>query len=118
MTIQTKPIVTGGLPLVKLTETDREFLDPSYLSGSYRYYDLIISNTTATRSPSGLDVAKTVFGPTIYGPGQIDNTNNTTALICPMTAVCQCSYSDSIQKLFELENMGITSIESNADEGT
>ncbi|KAL6734085.1 hypothetical protein Aduo_004665 [Ancylostoma duodenale] len=135
ITILTKPIITGGFPSVRLTETDRAFLQcseicvanskirgerqiPHILVGLDRYFDLVISNTTGTQTPSGLHVAKTVFGPTIYGRGQVDNDDTLTVLTHSMTSVCECSDSENIQRLFELEGMGITSAESNRDEGT
>ncbi|EYB98531.1 hypothetical protein Y032_0130g1523 [Ancylostoma ceylanicum] len=83
MVVQTEPIVTGGFPAVQLTKEDREFLQmeelcianskirgerliPRILVGLDRYYDLVLGNTTAFRTLSGLHIAKTVFGPTIH----------------------------------------------------
>ncbi|XGW21976.1 hypothetical protein V3C99_004717 [Haemonchus contortus] len=88
--VQTKPIVTKGFPSVRLTEEDANFLEhnqicvansslqgerqvPKILVGLDRYHDLVIEDGVPQRTPSGLRIAKTVFGPTVYGRGRLDN---------------------------------------------
>lgn len=132
LAIQTKPIITGGFPSVKLAEIDQEFLQnegifianskvrgerqlPHILVGLDRYYDLVVSNTTDTRTPSGLHIAKTVFGPTIYGRGIMDTTDST-AMSHSMTSVLEISDSDNIQRMFELESLGIEPMENTKDD--
>ncbi|EYB99159.1 hypothetical protein Y032_0124g1193 [Ancylostoma ceylanicum] len=84
MTVETRPIITSGIPSVKLDKVDAAFLKagdiylantkirgerqiPRVLVGLDYYHDLVIDHITKT--PSGLHIIKTVFGHTICGSG-------------------------------------------------
>ncbi|EYC40938.1 hypothetical protein Y032_0588g350 [Ancylostoma ceylanicum] len=84
MTVETRPIITSGIPSVKLDKVDAAFLKandiylanteirgerqiPRVLLGLDYYHDLVIDHITKT--PSGLHITKTVFDPTICGSG-------------------------------------------------
>ncbi|EYC16327.1 hypothetical protein Y032_0034g2933 [Ancylostoma ceylanicum] len=84
MTVETRPIITSGIPSVKLDKVDAAFLKandiylantkirgecqiPRVLVGLDYYHDLVIDHITKT--PSGLHITKTVFGPTVCGSG-------------------------------------------------
>ncbi|EYC37525.1 hypothetical protein Y032_0783g2329 [Ancylostoma ceylanicum] len=86
--IHTKPVITNGFPSVKLTEIDKEFLQkneinlcnprvrsehqtPHILVGLDYYYNLVHDNGNKNTTPSGLHIAKTVFGPTLHGRGSL-----------------------------------------------
>ncbi|EYB96938.1 hypothetical protein Y032_0145g2493 [Ancylostoma ceylanicum] len=84
ITGQTRPVITNGFPSVRLGQNDAAFLKaneiylantrirgehqiPRILIGLDYYHDLITGHLTKT--PSGLHIAKTVFGPAVYGGG-------------------------------------------------
>ncbi|EYC20178.1 hypothetical protein Y032_0022g495 [Ancylostoma ceylanicum] len=133
MIVQTKPIITGGFPAVKLTKEDQEFLQskelcvansklrgerliPRILVGLDRYYDLVVADTTALRTPSGLHVAKTVFGPTIYGRGMIDNSQHNLSITHNYTSIEQPTEVAMLEKMFELDGLGISTNELQKDD--
>ncbi|EYB85177.1 hypothetical protein Y032_0303g1894 [Ancylostoma ceylanicum] len=79
---ETRPVITNAFPSVRLDQNDAAFLKaneiylantrirgehqiPRILVGLDYYNDLVIGHIT--RTPSGLHIAKTVFGPAIYG---------------------------------------------------
>ncbi|EYC16335.1 hypothetical protein Y032_0034g2937 [Ancylostoma ceylanicum] len=84
MTVETRPIIKSGIPSVKLDKADAAFLKandiylantkirgerqiPRVLVGLDYDHDLVIDHITKT--PSGLHITKTVFGPTVCGSG-------------------------------------------------
>ncbi|EYB84684.1 hypothetical protein Y032_0311g2123 [Ancylostoma ceylanicum] len=84
ITGQTRPVITNGFPSLILGQSDGAFLKandiylastkirgehqiPRILVGLDHYHDLITGHLTKT--PSGLHIAKTVFGPAVYGSG-------------------------------------------------
>ncbi|EYC16984.1 hypothetical protein Y032_0032g2602 [Ancylostoma ceylanicum] len=85
--VETRQVITNGSPSVILSQNDAAFLKakeiylanpnirgecqiPRILIGLDYYHDLVTGHVT--RTPSGLHVAKTVFGPTIYGSGSTE----------------------------------------------
>ncbi|EYC37375.1 hypothetical protein Y032_0797g2403 [Ancylostoma ceylanicum] len=99
--VETRPVITNGFPSVRLDQNDAAFLKaneiyltntrirgehqiPRILVGLDYYHDLVTGHVTKT--PSGLNVAKMVFGPTICGSGltevdQVESVNyNLTAV--------------------------------------
>ncbi|EYC34940.1 hypothetical protein Y032_1248g3781, partial [Ancylostoma ceylanicum] len=125
VTARTKPIITGGFPSVNLTQADADFLEvneiclansklrgerqvPKILVGLDRYYSLVIEEGSVRKTPSGLRIAKTVFGPAIYGQGNLDSPQNTPPISYGLTSIHETSDNQLLQKLFELDGLGIT----------
>ncbi|EYC27635.1 hypothetical protein Y032_0009g837 [Ancylostoma ceylanicum] len=88
ITAQTKPVLTKGISSVRLSEEDKDFLqsnelcicnprvkgehqNPHILVGLDYYYQLVPPNAAPVQMPSGLFIAKTVFGPSIHGRGTL-----------------------------------------------
>ncbi|KAK6047708.1 hypothetical protein COOONC_14787 [Cooperia oncophora] len=80
------PNISEGFRSALVTRCDQGFLEreelflansnlrgerqvPHILVGLDRYYDLVTTNMASICTPSGLHIAKTVFGPTLYGRG-------------------------------------------------
>ncbi|KAK6010385.1 hypothetical protein OSTOST_24589, partial [Ostertagia ostertagi] len=78
--VQTKPVLTNGFPSVKLTNADIEFLKenniclsnsklrgelqtPHILVGLDYYHELVSGPSHTIKTPSGLHIARTIFGP-------------------------------------------------------
>ncbi|EYC00122.1 hypothetical protein Y032_0118g783 [Ancylostoma ceylanicum] len=123
--VETRPVITNGFPSVRLSQNDSAFLKaneiylansnirgehqiPRILVGLDYYHDLITGHVTKTSS--GLHVAKTVFGPTIYGSGstevsQIESVNYN------LTAVWENTKYLAPQKSSELDELGTPSEE-------
>ncbi|KAK6742031.1 hypothetical protein RB195_009726 [Necator americanus] len=133
MTIQTKPVITNGFPSVKLNTEDIEFLktnticlansklrgehqNPHILVGLDYYHDLVTDPANGIRTPSGFHIAKTVFGPTIYGRG-ISKVSETANTVChSLTGISENTEQELLQKMFELDGLGIMPEETQGDE--
>lgn len=123
--IQTKPVLTNGFPSVKLSYTDITFLKenniclansklrgerqvPHILVGLDYYHELVSGPNYAVKTPTGLHIAKTVFGPTVYGKGLIAVENLTQNFSYGLTAVWEDSEQEMLKKMFELDGLGIS----------
>ncbi|EYB84689.1 hypothetical protein Y032_0311g2127 [Ancylostoma ceylanicum] len=101
ITGQTRPVITSGFPSLILGQSDGAFLKandiylastkirgehqiPRILVGLDHYHDLITGHLSKT--PSGLHIAKTVFGPAVYGSG-FTEANHTKSVSYNLTAV-------------------------------
>ncbi|KAK6748820.1 hypothetical protein RB195_001444 [Necator americanus] len=133
MTIQTKPVITNGFPSVKLNAEDIELLktnticlansklrgehqNPHFLVGLDYYYDLVTDPANGIRTPSGFHIATTVFGPTIYGRG-ISKVSGTANTVChSLTGISENTEQELLQKMFELDGLGIMPEETQGDE--
>ncbi|KAK6762557.1 hypothetical protein RB195_023326 [Necator americanus] len=132
MTIQTKPVITNGFPSVKLNTEDIEFLktnticlansklrgehqNPHILVGLDYYHDLVTDPANGIRTPSGFHIAKTVFGPTIYGRG-ISKVSETANTVCHSLTISENTEQELLQKMFELDGLGIMPEETQGDE--
>lgn len=132
---QTKPVITNGFPSVRLAQSDIEFLKennicpansklrgehqiPHVLVGLDYFHDLVTSPTCGIKTPTGLHISKTVFGPTIYGKGITSSETASNNLSYGMTAVSEPSEKEILQKMFELEGLGISNEESQPDDKT
>ncbi|EYC15818.1 hypothetical protein Y032_0035g2977 [Ancylostoma ceylanicum] len=99
--VETRPVITNGFPSVRLDQNDAAFLKandiylantkirgehqiPRILIGLDYYHDLITGYLT--KALSGLHIAKTVFGPIIYGSG-FTEVNHIESVIYNLTAV-------------------------------
>lgn len=125
--VQTKPIVTNGFPSIKLTSNDKQFLqskeicvsnsklrgehqNPDILVGLDYYHNFVLEMTeNGTITPSGLKVARTIFGPTLYGKGILDIDPKSAPIMYGMTAIVPNTESEMLHKMFELEGLGISS---------
>ncbi|XGW34218.1 hypothetical protein V3C99_018218, partial [Haemonchus contortus] len=133
MKILTKPILTNGFPSVKLTETDIDFLKEnniclsnSNLRGEIQtlhipigldyYHELISGQNHSMKTPSGLHIARTIFGPTIYGRGSLPAENICSSSFHATTALHEQSEQTMLRKMFELEGLGITEEECHNDD--
>ncbi|EYC15829.1 hypothetical protein Y032_0035g2985 [Ancylostoma ceylanicum] len=133
MKIQTKPVITNSFPSVNLTSVDITFLKenniclansklrgeqqiPHILVGLDHYHDLVASPAETVRTPTGLHITRTVFGPTVYGKGttNAENTHNTTYF--GLTAVHESSEQEILRNMFELEGLGISTFECQKDD--
>ncbi|VDL81408.1 unnamed protein product [Nippostrongylus brasiliensis] len=131
---QTKPVITNGFPSVKLTSTDVNFLKanniclansklrgehqtPHILVGLDYFHELVIHPVNGERTPTGLHIAKTIFGPTVYGKGSIPQESAETTCY-GLTAVCEPELDEKalLQRMFELEGLGISEAEYQSDE--
>ncbi|KAK6736395.1 hypothetical protein RB195_019213 [Necator americanus] len=134
MTIQTKPIITNGFSSVRLNDADKQYLqdneicinnprvrgehqNPQILVGLDNYYDLVNTVDTITL-PSGLRTARTVFGPTVHGKGSINSQQEATTITHGLSLVQEQNESEILQKLFELDGLGISSEECTKNENT
>ncbi|KAK6742872.1 hypothetical protein RB195_010249 [Necator americanus] len=134
MTIQTKPIITNGFSSVRLNDADKQYLqdneicinnprvrgehqNPQILVGLDNYYDLVNTVDTITL-PSGLRIARTVFGPTVHGKGSINSQQEATTITHGLSLVQEQNESEILQKLFELDGLGISSEECTKNENT
>ncbi|EYC34853.1 hypothetical protein Y032_1341g3835 [Ancylostoma ceylanicum] len=132
MQIQTKPVITNGFPSVNLSNDDVAFLkenrirpansrlrgerqNPHVLVGLDHYHDLI-TGQNAIKTPTGLHVAETIFGPTIYGKGTTIKESLTSPTTFSLTTVHEKSEKELLQKIFELEGLGITPDECREDD--
>ncbi|XGW34163.1 hypothetical protein V3C99_018183 [Haemonchus contortus] len=132
-TVQTKPVITGGFSSVKLSQQDANFLEqhqicianskfqgeqqvPKILVGLDRYYDLVMEDEVPQSTPSGLRIAKTLFGPAIYGRGKLDSPAGSQPISFGLTAIHEGSESQMLEKLFELEGLGISSDDCASDD--
>ncbi|XGW10254.1 hypothetical protein V3C99_012050 [Haemonchus contortus] len=131
--IQTKPVLTNGFPSVKLTTADVTFLKenniylansklrgehqkPHILVGLDYYHDLVSGQNHTQKTPSGLHITKTVFGPTVYGKGLLTAENLVNSTYHGLTAVIEPSEQEMLQKMFELDGLGITEDECHKDD--
>ncbi|KAK6761401.1 hypothetical protein RB195_022458 [Necator americanus] len=134
MTIQTKPIITNDFSSVRLNDADKQYLqdkeicinnprvrgehqNPQILVGLDNYYDLVNTVDTITL-PSGLRIARTVFGPTVHGKGSINSQQEATTITHGLSLVQEQNESEILQKLFELDGLGISSEECTKNENT
>lgn len=131
LNVLTKPIITNGFPSVNLSSVDVDFLkansiclsnsklrgehqNPHILVGLDHYHDLVTGPINNVKTPTGLHIAKTVFGATIYGKGAHHGEN---ATICyGMTSIQENSEQEILQKMFELDGLGISSEECQKNE--
>ncbi|EYC42091.1 hypothetical protein Y032_0543g3219 [Ancylostoma ceylanicum] len=103
ITVQTRPVITEGFPSVRLEQGDVAFLKaneiflantklrgeqqiPRVLVGLDYYHDLV--TYTGAKTPSGLHLAKTVFGHTIYGRG-LSSVPQPNSVSYNLTAICE-----------------------------
>ncbi|EYC42554.1 hypothetical protein Y032_0527g2967 [Ancylostoma ceylanicum] len=103
ITVQTRPVITEGFPSVRLEQCDVAFLKvneiflantklreelqiPRVLVGLDYYHDLVTH--TGVKTPSGLHVAKTVFGHTVYGRG-LSSVAQANSVSYNLTAICE-----------------------------
>ncbi|WKY10634.1 hypothetical protein Q1695_002749 [Nippostrongylus brasiliensis] len=129
--VYAKPAITDAFPSVKLLNVDKAFLReneiyicnpklrgeyqiPHILVGLDYYYNLVLYHKS-TVLPSGLRMAKTIFGPTIYGRGSLE-AETIKPILYGMTAVTDLSENEMLKNLFELEGLGISSEENSQDE--
>ncbi|KAK6728972.1 hypothetical protein RB195_006183 [Necator americanus] len=111
MTIQTKPANSKQLANSKLRG---EHQNPHILVGLDYYHDLVTDPANGIRTPSGFHIAKTVFGPTIYGRG-ISKVSETANTVChSLTGISE--NTELLQKMFELDGLGIMPEETQGDE--
>ncbi|KAK6762531.1 hypothetical protein RB195_023306 [Necator americanus] len=132
LTVQTKPVITNGFRF--LLEQDKQFLQNNdiclsnprlrgehqnlqILIGLDYYYEFVMSSTR-TRLPSGLYVARTLVGPTLHGRSTSAVNVTSEEITHILTLVQQPSEADILQKIFELEGLGISSNEFSNDEKT
>ncbi|XGW34158.1 hypothetical protein V3C99_018178 [Haemonchus contortus] len=132
-TVQTKPVITGGFPSVKLTQQDASFLEqhhicianarfqgeqqvPKILVRPDRYYDLVIKDEVPQSTSSGLRIAKTIFGLAINGRGKSDNPAECQPISVRLAAIHESSESQMLEELFELEGLGISSDDCASDD--
>ncbi|EYC10154.1 hypothetical protein Y032_0057g2793 [Ancylostoma ceylanicum] len=132
ITAQTKPVLTKGFSSVTLSEEDKDFLqsnelcicnprvrgehqNPHILVGLDYYYQLVPPNAAPVQMPSGLYIAKTVFGPSIHGRGTLptDAIGNNT-MTYQLTAIAESAEANiqmpsqnvlqrALSKIFPLE---------------
>ncbi|EYC43181.1 hypothetical protein Y032_0501g2605 [Ancylostoma ceylanicum] len=115
-----------------------EYQNPHILIGLDYYYEMIPPNTTTVQTPSGLQITNTVFEPSIHGKGTLlaASTNESTAMhglalieeigeirseespIHQLTVINDSNESQILEKLFELESLGISQEELQKDEST
>ncbi|KAK6763154.1 hypothetical protein RB195_023750 [Necator americanus] len=65
---------------------------------------------------SGLHIAKTVFGPAIYGKEVVDAKNKKDNLCYGPTTVHENSEQEILRKMFELEGLGISAQDCQKDD--
>ncbi|KAK6729048.1 hypothetical protein RB195_006229 [Necator americanus] len=132
--IQTKPVITNGFPSVNLSAVDIEFLKenniclantklrgehqtPHILVGLDYYHDLVTGPSHMVKTPNGLHIAKTLFGPAIYGKGAVGAKSKEDNLCYGLTAVHENSEQEILKKkMFELEGLGISAQECQKDD--
>uniref|UniRef100_A0A7I5E795 Peptidase A2 domain-containing protein n=1 Tax=Haemonchus contortus TaxID=6289 RepID=A0A7I5E795_HAECO len=140
MKAQTKPIITNGFSSVHLSMEDKHFLElnelwvcnprvqgehqnPHILVGLDYYYHLVPPNSKLLQLPSGLHIAKTIFGPSIHGRGIMPMQTNSSGthercsplstdpeskqLMQQLTAISEPTEAEMLNKLFELQGLGI-----------
>ncbi|EYC17927.1 hypothetical protein Y032_0029g1963 [Ancylostoma ceylanicum] len=112
MTVQTRPVITNGFPSIRLEQDDVTFLKasdifltntklrgeiqiPRVLVGLDYYHDLI--TLSGNRTPSGLHIAKTVFGHAIYGRG-LSRVSQPKSVSYNLTAICEETEHQTLQK--------------------
>ncbi|EYC41957.1 hypothetical protein Y032_0550g3314 [Ancylostoma ceylanicum] len=112
ITVQTGPAVSKGFLSVRLEQDDIAFLKandipltnrklhgehqiPRVLVGLDYYHDLVIHE--GTRTPSGLHIAKTVFGHTVYGRG-LSSASQAKSVSYNLTAICDEAEYQARQK--------------------
>ncbi|KHJ97846.1 Tas retrotransposon peptidase A16 [Oesophagostomum dentatum] len=117
--VRTKPIISKGIPSVKLNGPDKEFLEAkqvcvenSKLSGELQnldvliglnyYYNFITENGENLHTPSGFRIAKTIFGPAIYGKGSAVIKDDEKCISYGMTAIMEPE-NKTLTKLSEPE---------------
>ncbi|EYB89675.1 hypothetical protein Y032_0229g2928 [Ancylostoma ceylanicum] len=130
--VQTKPVITNGFPSVNLDPNGIAFLKPnniclanSKLRGQHQnphvlvgldyYHDLVTEITNGARTQAGFHIASTVFGPTIYGRG-ISGNFTSNSMCHSLTAIQSETEHELLQKIFELDGLGITPEECQTDE--
>ncbi|EYC13451.1 hypothetical protein Y032_0043g718 [Ancylostoma ceylanicum] len=116
ITMQTRPVITEGFLSVRLEQCDVAFLKaneiflantklrgelqiPRVLVGLDYYHDLITH--IGAKTPSGLHVAKTVFGHTIYGRG-LSSVPQPNSVSYNLTAICEKAEHQALPKISEL----------------
>ncbi|VDL76639.1 unnamed protein product [Nippostrongylus brasiliensis] len=109
--IQTKPIITNGFPGVNLSSIDVAFLKAKCICLA----NSMLRPINEVKTPTGLHIAKIVFGPTIYGKG-VQQEEKKDGICYGMTSIQESSEQEILQKLFELEGLGISSEETQLDE--
>lgn len=131
--VQTKPVITNSFPSVNLTRADiaylkenniclansnlhGEYQTPHILVGLDHYHELISAPNYSTPTPTGLHIAKTVFGPTIYGKGLLTVDNLANAMCFGLTSIQEHSEEDMLRQIFELDGLGISEEECQKDD--
>ncbi|EYC09908.1 hypothetical protein Y032_0058g2887 [Ancylostoma ceylanicum] len=116
ITVQTRPVITEGFPSVRLEQCDVAFLKtnsiflantklrgelqiPRVLVGLDYYHDLVTH--IGAKTPSGLQVAKTVFGHAIYGRG-LSSVSQPNSVSYNLTAICEKTEHQALPKIYEL----------------
>ncbi|EYC32602.1 hypothetical protein Y032_0003g1684 [Ancylostoma ceylanicum] len=112
ITVQTRPVITEGFPSVRLEQCDVAFLKvneiflantklrgelqiPRVLVGLAYYHDVVTH--IGAKTPSGLHVAKTVFGHTVYGRG-FSSVAQPNSVSYNLTAICERAGNQAPQK--------------------
>ncbi|EYB92042.1 hypothetical protein Y032_0198g1604 [Ancylostoma ceylanicum] len=112
MTVQTRPVITSGFPSVRLEQDDVTFLRandiflantklrgetqiPRVLVGLDYYHELVTHS--GTRTPSGLHIVTTIFGPTVYGRG-LSSVPQPNSVSYNLTAICEKTEHQALQK--------------------
>ncbi|XGW01565.1 hypothetical protein V3C99_014021 [Haemonchus contortus] len=125
--VQTKPILTNGFPAVKLCSLDRDFLEernllvcnpnirgehhvPHILVGLDHYHSFVLDSGETLKTPSGLRIANTIFGPTVYGRGLTDVAGDSTTIpiVSHSMSAVEETEREMLSKFFELEGLGIS----------
>ncbi|KAK6764904.1 hypothetical protein RB195_025009 [Necator americanus] len=134
LTVQTKPVITNGFRSAYLLEQDKQFLqdndiclsnprlrsehqNPQILIG-LDYCNEFVMSSTRTRLPSGLYVARTSVGPTLHGRSTSAVNVTSEEITHSLTLVQEPSEADILQKIFELDGLGISTNGFSNDEKT
>ena len=130
--VQTKPVITNGFSSVRLIDLDKQYLqdkeiyitnprvrgehqNPQILVGLDYYYELVNAIDTVTL-PSGLRIARTIFGPTIHGRGSTHLIKEDAQITHGLSLVYEQNESEILRKMFELDGLGISAEECTKDE--
>lgn len=118
LNVQTKPVITSGFPSINLSAEDVSFLKtrsiclansklrgehqkPHILVGLDHYHELVTGSVNSLQTPSGLHIANTVFGPTLYGKGAVERID---ATICyGMTSIQESTKQENLKKMSRLD---------------
>ncbi|PIO72307.1 hypothetical protein TELCIR_05766, partial [Teladorsagia circumcincta] len=129
-TVKTKPTITTGFPSVHLVERDTLFMEeygiylsntrmrgehqyPHVLIGLDLYSSFVYEHHPPVQLPTGLRIARTLFGFAAYGRGLLDSQKSCNFSVCCNTINTE---SEMIKNIFELESLGIMTKEGSDDE--